>query len=91
MSAREHDWNGAFCSSCGADEASSFATAPCPGFAPARVPSDERRVELPMTEREAWLWLDDADAATGGGGSNDAEHDALVRIMVEVRVALGRD
>lgn len=28
----EHDWSGAFCSMCGADEASSFASKPCPGL-----------------------------------------------------------
>ncbi|HEX6956302.1 MAG TPA: hypothetical protein VF156_15615 [Agromyces sp.] len=27
----EHEWNGATCSKCGADEASSFAAAPCEG------------------------------------------------------------
>lgn len=31
-----HDFDGrAFCEACGADEASSFAAAPCSGFAPA--------------------------------------------------------
>jgi len=30
----EHDWNGAFCSDCGADEASSLASEPCRGFSP---------------------------------------------------------
>lgn len=29
---REHDWHGAFCATCGADEASSFADRRCPGF-----------------------------------------------------------
>lgn len=32
VAAVEHDWRGAYCTACGADEASSFADAPCPGF-----------------------------------------------------------
>lgn len=47
----EHNFEGAYCTECGADEASSFADTPCEGFTPATSPV-ERKAEREALARE---------------------------------------